>query len=194
MIANEETAKGAWEILQQEYKGYTKVRKVKLQSLRRDFEYTRIRENEILKDYFSRLFDVVNQMKTYGEELPNERGIQKLLISLTKPYNSIVSVIEETKDTKNLSVQDVMTSLRVFDKRLERHANFAIEKAFQSLNIGYSSQAGASKQKAQWKGKFKKWEGNGYLNPRPNYGINTSEDPKIKQLCKHCDKSHFGDC
>ena len=29
-IANEETAKGAWEVLQQEYRGDTKVRKVKL--------------------------------------------------------------------------------------------------------------------------------------------------------------------
>ncbi|XP_070662305.1 uncharacterized protein [Malus domestica] len=74
-IANEETAKGAWEVLQQDYRGDTKMRKVILQSLRRDFEYTRMRENELLKDYFFRLFDVVNKMKTYGEELPNERVV-----------------------------------------------------------------------------------------------------------------------
>ena len=49
------------------------VTKVKLQSLRRDFEYTRMREDESLKDYFTRLFDVVNQMKTLGEELHKER-------------------------------------------------------------------------------------------------------------------------
>ncbi|XP_068328040.1 uncharacterized protein [Pyrus communis] len=129
-IANKEIAKGAWEVLQQEYRGDTKVRKVKLQSLRRDFEYTRMRENELLKDYFTRLFDVVNKMKTYGEDLLNERIVQKLLISLTKPYDSIVSVIEETKDIETLSVQDVMASLRAFDQRLERHADFAPEKAF----------------------------------------------------------------
>ncbi|CAN6718022.1 unnamed protein product [Malus baccata var. baccata] len=130
-IANEESANGSW-------------------------EYTRMRENELLKDYFTRLFDIVNKMKTYGEELPNERIVQKLLISLTKPYDSIVSVIEETKDTETLSVQDVMTSLRAFDQMLERHAGFAPEKAFQSLNVGSSSQASASKQKPQWKGKIKK--------------------------------------
>ncbi|KAM0955117.1 hypothetical protein ACFX2A_024040 [Malus domestica] len=129
-IANEETAKAAWDTLQQEYIGDVKVRKVKLQSLRRDFEYTRMREYEPLKDYFSRLFDVVTQMKTYGEELPNERIVQKLLISLTKPYDSIVSVIEETKDTDTLSVQDVMASLRAFDQRLERHVDGTTEKAF----------------------------------------------------------------
>ncbi|CAN6690774.1 unnamed protein product [Malus baccata var. baccata] len=126
-IANEETGKGAWEVLQQQYRGDTKVRKVKLQSLIRDFEYTRMRENELLKDYFTRLFDVVNKMKTY--------------------------------DIETLSVQDVMASLRAFDQRLERHADFAPEKAFQSLNVGYGNQASASNQKPQWKGKNKKWEG-----------------------------------
>ncbi|CAN6711601.1 unnamed protein product [Malus baccata var. baccata] len=55
-----------------------------------------------------------------------------------------VSVIEETKDTETLSVQDVMASLRAFDQRLERHADSAPEKAFQSLNVGSSSQASAS--------------------------------------------------
>ncbi|CAN6720140.1 unnamed protein product [Malus baccata var. baccata] len=193
-IANEETANGAWEILQQEYRRDTKVRKVKFQSLRRDFEYTRMRENKLLKDYFTRLFDVVNKMKTYGEELPNERIVQKLLISLTKPYDSIVSVIEETKDTETLSVQDVMASLRAFDQRLERHADFAPEKAFQSLNVGFGSQASASNQKPQWKGKNKKLEGKGYHNSRPNQGSNTNAGLRTKQQCKHCDKFHLGEC
>ncbi|KAM1395176.1 hypothetical protein ACFX2F_031133 [Malus domestica] len=155
-IANEETAKAAWDTLQQEYKGDVKVR-VKLQSLRRGFEYTHMREDEPLKDYFSRLFDVVTQMKTYGEELPNERIVQKLLISLTKPYDSIVSVIEKTKDTDTLSVQDVMTSLRAFDQRLERHADETTAKAFQSLNIGSSSHSNQhqNRPRKDWKGKKK---------------------------------------
>ncbi|XP_050147395.1 uncharacterized protein LOC126622692 [Malus sylvestris] len=121
-IANEETAEGAREVLQQEYRGDNIFRK----------------------------------MKTHGEELPNERVVQKLLISLTKPYDSIISVIEETKDIETFSVQDVMASLRAFDQRLERHADSATEKAFQSLSVGSSSQANASKQKPQWKGKNKK--------------------------------------
>ncbi|CAN6690854.1 unnamed protein product [Malus baccata var. baccata] len=168
-IANEETAKGGW-------------------------EYTRMRENELLKNYFTRLFDVVNKMKTYGEELPNERIVQKLLISLTKPYDSIVSVIEETKDTETLSVQDVMASLRAFDQRLESHVDFAPEKAFQSLNVGYGNQASASNQKPQWKGKNKKWEGKGFHNSRPNQGNNINAGPRTKQQCKHCDKFHLGEC
>ncbi|CAN6586525.1 unnamed protein product [Malus baccata var. baccata] len=70
-----------------------------------------------------------------------------------------VSVIEETKDIETLSLQDMMASLRAFDQRLERHLDSTIEKAFQSLSVGSCSQANASKQKPQWKGKNKKWEG-----------------------------------
>ncbi|XP_070662358.1 uncharacterized protein [Malus domestica] len=93
-ISNEETSKAAWEVLQREYKGDKKVTKATLQPLRRDFEYTRMKKDEPLKDYFTRLFDVVNQMKTLGEELPRERLVQKLLNSLTRPCDSIVNIIE----------------------------------------------------------------------------------------------------
>ncbi|CAN6694158.1 unnamed protein product [Malus baccata var. baccata] len=161
-IANEETAKAAWDTLQQEYKGDVKVQKVKLQFLR---------------------------------QLPNERIVQKLLISLTKPYDSIVSVIEKTKDTDTLSVQDVMNSLRAFDQRLERHADKTIEKAFQSLNIGSSSHSNQhqNRPRKDWKGKNKKWEGRPSGENRHNSG-NNSGGGKIKPLCKYCDKAYFGEC
>ena len=68
-ISNEETFKGAWDILQQEFKGDKQVRNVKLQGLRREFEYTRMRDDESLSAYLTKLFDIMNQIKGYGEEL-----------------------------------------------------------------------------------------------------------------------------
>jgi len=68
-IALNESAKEAWEILQQEFRGDKKVRCVKLQALRREFEYTRMQEGDSLSDYVTKLLELVNQMKAYGEEL-----------------------------------------------------------------------------------------------------------------------------
>ncbi|KAI5340789.1 hypothetical protein L3X38_020063 [Prunus dulcis] len=72
-IALQESAKAAWEILQQEFRGDKKVRSVKLQALRRDFEYTRMQDDESLSGYITKLLELVNQMKSYEEDISNQR-------------------------------------------------------------------------------------------------------------------------
>ena len=52
-IRNEKTAKGAWEILRSEFRGDKKVRAVKLQAIRADFEYLRMNDVESLDDYLA---------------------------------------------------------------------------------------------------------------------------------------------
>ncbi|KAM1597455.1 hypothetical protein ACFX1Z_032352 [Malus domestica] len=134
-IFHEETSKGAWDILQQEYHGDKQVRSVKLQGLRREFEYTRMRDDESLSVYLTKLFDLTNQMRSYGDELSRERVVQKLLISLPSAYDSICSVIEHSKDLDVIEVQEVVASLKSFELRLDRHSEHKTEKAFASLNV-----------------------------------------------------------
>jgi hypothetical protein len=45
------------------------------------------------------------------------RIVQKLLMSLSRRYKSIVSIIEETWDLDVLRVEEVITSIKVYDKR-----------------------------------------------------------------------------
>ncbi|KAI5314494.1 hypothetical protein L3X38_043670 [Prunus dulcis] len=131
-IALKESAKEAWEILQQEFRGDKKVRSVKLQALRREFEYTRMHDDESLSGYVTKLLELVNQMKAYGEELTEQRIVQKLLISLSREYDSIAEVIEETKDTETIGVQEVIGCLKSHEQRLQRHNERVTEKAFSS--------------------------------------------------------------
>nr|XP_011459881.1 PREDICTED: uncharacterized protein LOC105350146 [Fragaria vesca subsp. vesca] len=114
-IANERTAKGAWNVLKVEFKGSNKVRDVKVQSLGRDFEYTRMNETRLLSDYCTRLTVLVNQMKTYVEPIPEKRVVQKILMSLNRKYDAIASIMEETKDIETLGVHDLMGTLKDFD-------------------------------------------------------------------------------
>ncbi|XP_020424492.1 uncharacterized protein LOC109950340 [Prunus persica] len=136
-IVNEETSKGAWDILKQEFRGDKQ-------------------DSEPLSVYIAKLFDLINQMKSYGEELPRERVVQKLLISLPKSYDSICSVIEHSKDLDTLEIQEVVASLKSFELRLDRHTENSTEKAFTSLNIeSKSSKSGSSsgnhKSQKNWK-------------------------------------------
>lgn len=57
-----------------------KVQTIKFQSLRRDFE------NSKMKDYFSRLMELVNQMDTLGEKTKNKRMARK---NLDNPVSKI---------------------------------------------------------------------------------------------------------
>lgn len=64
-IANATKSKEAWTILRQEYHGDKKVTMVKLQTLRREFDTLFMKGNESVQEFFTRVFVIVNQMRTF---------------------------------------------------------------------------------------------------------------------------------
>ena len=83
-------------------------------------------------------------MKSYGENIADSRRVEKLLLSLSPKYDTIVSVIEQTKDLESLTIEELKGSIKAFDQRLEIHAEHSAETSFQSLNVNVSS-------KGKWK-------------------------------------------
>ncbi|KAI5325092.1 hypothetical protein L3X38_034166 [Prunus dulcis] len=160
------------------------VRSVKLQGLRREFECTRMRDDESLSVYLTRLFDIINQMRSYGEELSRQRVVQKVLISLPLAYYSIHFVIEHSKDLDVIEVQEVIASLKSFELRLDRHSENKIERAFASLSVNPKSDKPtgnqSTKDQKNWKAKGNEWDNKSIDGPRNTY--------------KHCGKMHFGEC
>ncbi|XP_050117697.1 uncharacterized protein LOC126595446 [Malus sylvestris] len=161
-ISHKDTSKGAWDILMQEFHGNKQVRSVELQGLRREFEYTKMRDDESLLVYLTKLFNLINQMRSYGEELSRERIVLKMLISLPSTYDSICSVIEHSRDIDVIEVQEVVDSLKSFAQRLGRHNENKTERAFASLivNSKPANSFGNENNRYQknWKPKFKKWD------------------------------------
>ncbi|XP_048431181.1 uncharacterized protein LOC125473010 [Pyrus x bretschneideri] len=139
-IANADSAKMAWDLLYGEYHGGDQVRSVKLQNLRREFEYTRMCDDESLTGYLTRLNDLINQMKTFGETLSNERLVQKVLISLTKIYDPICLVIENTKCLESVELQEVLAILKSQEQRFDLHSSDVTERAFSSLTVSSKGQ------------------------------------------------------
>ncbi|XP_074322761.1 uncharacterized protein LOC141659731 [Apium graveolens] len=130
------TAKEAWEVLQEKFQGNSNVRSIKLQSLRRDFENLNMNEFESLKDYFSKINEIVNQMALYGEVVTDKKVVEKILISLTDKYDAMVSIIEETKDINKLKSGELMASIQSHEQRSMRHSEKSIESALQcKLNL-----------------------------------------------------------
>nr|KYP39875.1 Retrovirus-related Pol polyprotein from transposon TNT 1-94 [Cajanus cajan] len=88
-IANAKTAKEAWDILKLSYKGVEKAQKSKLQSLRREYERYEMTNSESVEQYFSRVTDLVNKMRVYGEDIPESKVVEKILRTMPMKKTSL---------------------------------------------------------------------------------------------------------
>ena len=72
-------AKDAWEILQKEFQGLNKAISIKLQNLWRDFDNLAMKETESIKDFNSRVAEIVNHIKSYGDTIQEKKLVKKIL-------------------------------------------------------------------------------------------------------------------
>ena len=145
-ISNAKTAKDAWEILQKSFQGVEKVKKVRLQVLRGEFENLKMKSSENIGEFVTRLKTVTNEMKRNGESLDDVRVMEKLLRSLTRKFDYVVTSIEESKDLSTISIDELVGSLQAHEQRMNQYDDAShLEKALQSkVSIGDSSGSSSS--------------------------------------------------
>ena len=132
-ISNAETAKAAWDILQKSYKGDDRVRRVRLQTLRGDFESLRMNDSESISLYFDRVQNIVNQLRVNGETLQDVRVVEKILRSLTERFDYVVAAIEEGQDISTMTLERLMGSLCSHEQRMnQKSVSSYPEQALQS--------------------------------------------------------------
>ncbi|KAK2376919.1 hypothetical protein QL285_077661 [Trifolium repens] len=128
-IADSETAKAAWDTLVRCYGGDASLKKVKLQSLRRQYENLNMKNNEKVPEYISRMIMITNEMKACGETLSEQVIIEKVLRSLTPQFDYIVVAIEHSKDLSSMRIEELQSSLEAQELRLtERNSEREVEQ------------------------------------------------------------------
>lgn len=70
-IAAATTSREAWLILQTEFQGSSRVVAVKLQTLRSEFETLQMKTGEAVQEYISRVTNIINQMRVFGDQISN---------------------------------------------------------------------------------------------------------------------------
>nr|GEY37939.1 putative Gag-Pol polyprotein, identical [Tanacetum cinerariifolium] len=133
------TTKQAWTTLKTEYQGSSKVITVKLQSLRREFETSSMKNNESVQEFLARVSSVVGQMRSYGDQITDETVVAKVLRSLSSKFDHIVAAIEESKDLSTFSFDELMGSLQAHESRINRSVIKEEENAFQTKGDAESS-------------------------------------------------------
>ena len=160
-IMGASTSKEAWDLLKDEYKGSSQVVTLRLQTLRRDFETLMMKNSESIQEFFTKVTTIVNQIRSLGEDLKEQKVVEKVLRSLTPKFDHVVAAIEESKDLTTLSVNHLMGSLQTHEVRMNRAAEKPLEQALQSkIDLKKGSNEGArprsSEQRSSGNGRGKK--------------------------------------
>lgn len=76
-IIEEESFEGEWDKLKNLYGGDEKLKRVKLQTLRKQFDMTQIKEDESILTFFSCVVLLTKQMKVCGESIIGCKRLRK---------------------------------------------------------------------------------------------------------------------
>ncbi|KAL8098673.1 hypothetical protein AgCh_031438 [Apium graveolens] len=135
-ISEAKTSKKAWEILQKSFQGVEKVKKVRLQVLRGEFENLKMKSSKNIGEFVTRFKTVTNEMKRNGESLDDVRVMEKLLRSLTRKFDYVVTSIEESKDLSKISIDDLVGSLQAHEQWMNQYDDaIHLEKALQNAAL-----------------------------------------------------------
>lgn len=132
-ILDRKTSKIVWDSLKGKFGGNERVKRSLLQTLRRDFEVLIMKNDESIDDYFRRVMTVSDQMRSNGEDMPDSKIVEKILQTLTDKFMYVVVSIEESKDTRSMTIDELQSSLSVHEKKFKKNS---LEEEVQALNVG----------------------------------------------------------
>lgn len=110
------SAQEMWDKLKNIYQGHDKVKKVKIQTHKGQFEGLKIQEKNIAQ-YLLRVDEIANTIRGLGEEIEESKVVQKVLKSLPLQFDAKVSTIEEMRDLDNLTKDELHGILTAYEMR-----------------------------------------------------------------------------
>ncbi|CAA0813545.1 Unknown protein [Striga hermonthica] len=113
------TAKDAWDTLQRHCEGSKSVCQTRLRLLAAKFETIRMLENENISSYTAKLMNIANECYSLGEPISNEKLVAKVMRSLPKRFNMMITALDVSKDVTAIIFDDLVGTLKTFEMNLE---------------------------------------------------------------------------
>jgi len=116
-LAMKETAKEAWDSIKTIRLGVDRVRKATAQSLRREFDDIRFKDGETVDEFALRLTGMMNNLALLGDDLKEERAVEKFLRVVPPRYAQVALSIETLLDLSELTVEELTGRLKAAEER-----------------------------------------------------------------------------
>ncbi|KAK5824484.1 hypothetical protein PVK06_019259 [Gossypium arboreum] len=79
-----------------------------------------MKKGETINEYFVKMMVVTNQIRSNGEAILDSIVVKKILRTLTECFTYVVISIEEVKDTRTMSIDELQNSLFVHEQKFKR--------------------------------------------------------------------------
>ena len=120
-MSDKSTAKAMFAFLCANYEGSNKVREAKALMLVHQYEFLKMKEDESIEQMYSRFQTLVSGLQILKKSYVASDHVSKILRSLLARWRPKVTIIEEAKDLNTLSVEDLVSSLKVYEIGLNEH-------------------------------------------------------------------------
>ena len=101
-ISQCKTTKEMWDKLEITHEGTRQIRQTKADMLTHEYELFHMKEDEKIDKMFERLSVIINNFDVLRKTLTDEELARKFLRSLTRPWLSKISTIQEGRDISTL--------------------------------------------------------------------------------------------
>ncbi|GAU32209.1 hypothetical protein TSUD_277890 [Trifolium subterraneum] len=121
-IDNATSSKECWDILDKGHSGNDKLKQVRLTTWKRQFELLQMDENESIAEYFNKITNITNQMKSYGSTVSDGDMVEKVIGTLSSKFDYIIVAIMEAKDVSTMKLEELQCSLESHEQRIDARA------------------------------------------------------------------------
>ncbi|KAK9105840.1 hypothetical protein Scep_022684 [Stephania cephalantha] len=101
-------------------------------NLIREFEMQRMKESETIKEYSDKLLSIVNKVRLLGDEFPDKRIIQKILVTAPEKYEATIASLENSKDLARITLAELLNALQAQEQRRLMRQESSIEGALKA--------------------------------------------------------------
>jgi len=135
------TAKAMFASLCANYEGSKKVKEAKALELVHQYKLFEMKDDESIEEMYSRFQSLVSGLQILKQSYVASDHVSKILRSLPARWRPKVTDIEEAKDLNTLSVEDLVSSLKVHEMSLNEHESSKKTKSIVLPSKGKSSKA-----------------------------------------------------